>query len=76
VEEHATDYSEESTVDEVIGSFYSAAPLERLDAEQRVGFGADLHTSLRAAQPDGRFVEDVPVRTLIARLARGVPPMG
>jgi hypothetical protein len=41
-----------------------------------VGFGADLRTSLRAAQPDGRFVEDVPVRTLIARPARGVPPMG
>jgi hypothetical protein len=67
VEEHAIDYAEEFTVDEVIGSFYSAAPLERLNAEQRAGFDADLRSALLAAQPDGRFLEAVPVRTLVAR---------
>jgi trans-aconitate methyltransferase len=67
VEEHAIDYTEKFTVDEVIGSFYSAAPLERLNAEQRAGFDADLRSALKAAQPDGRFIEEVPVRTLIAR---------
>jgi len=60
VDEHAIDYTEEFTVDEVIGSFYSAAPLERLNPEQRAGFDADLRSALLAAQPDGRFVEEVP----------------
>jgi SAM-dependent methyltransferase len=69
VEEHAIDYSEEFTVDEVIGSFYSATPLERLDGTQRADFDADLRAALLAAQPDGRFVEEVPVRTLIGRRA-------
>jgi trans-aconitate methyltransferase len=72
VEEHAIDYTEEFTVDEVIGSFYSAAPLERLNPDQRAGFDADLRSALLAAQPDGRFVEDVPVRTLVAHRTQQV----
>jgi ubiquinone/menaquinone biosynthesis C-methylase UbiE len=66
VKEHAIDYSEELTMDEVIGSFYSATPLDRLDDEQRVGFDAALRAAQAAAQPDGRFVEEVPVHMLIA----------
>jgi trans-aconitate methyltransferase len=71
VEEHTIDYSEEFTVDEVIGSFYSTVPLDRLDGAQRAGFDADLRAALLAAQPDCRFVEEVPVRTLIGRRAGG-----
>ena len=70
VEEHAIDYSEEFTIDEVIGSFYSATPLERLDGTQRADFDADLRAALLAAQPDDRFVAQVTVRTLIDRRAR------
>jgi SAM-dependent methyltransferase len=70
VAEHAIDYSEEFTIDEVIGSFHSATPLERLDGTQRADFDADLRAALVAAQPGGRFVEQVPVRTLIGRRAR------
>jgi trans-aconitate methyltransferase len=67
VDEHAIDYAEEFTVDEVIGSFYSAAPLDRLNAGQCAEFDTDLRSALLTAQPDGRFVEEVPVRTLVAR---------
>ena len=70
VDEHAIDYSEEFTIDEVIGSFYSATPLERLDGTQRADFDADLRAALLAAQPDDRFVAQVTVRTLIDRRAR------
>jgi trans-aconitate methyltransferase len=60
-------YGEAFTTTEVIGSFYSAAPLEKLSAAQRPEFDRDLRTALEAAQPDGRFVEHVDVRVLLAR---------
>lgn len=72
VDELRFPYDEEFTTSEVIGSFYSAAPLERLSAAQRPEFDQDLRTALETAQPDGRFVEHVDVRVLLARV--GTPP--
>jgi SAM-dependent methyltransferase len=67
VEELEFPYDEEFAISEVVGSFYSAAPLERLSSTQRPEFDHDLRTALEAAQPDGRFVEHVDVQVLAAK---------
>ncbi|MFI6030486.1 class I SAM-dependent methyltransferase [Amycolatopsis magusensis] len=71
VGEQRFDYREEAGIDEFIGSFYSAAPRDRLAAEQWELFDHDLRQALTAAQPDGRFSEAVPVRILIGRKPKG-----
>jgi SAM-dependent methyltransferase len=65
--EHRLDYLDRLTLDDVAGSFLSAAPLERLGPGGLAEFDAELRDALLAAQPDGRFVEEVAVRVLIGR---------
>ena len=64
VREHRLDHTERLTLDEVVGSFYSTGPLEKLDAAGRQGFDADLRAALNRAEPGGIFTEKVPVRVL------------
>ncbi|MBN6037346.1 class I SAM-dependent methyltransferase [Amycolatopsis sp. 195334CR] len=71
VGEHRADYREVFGIDEFIGSFYSAAPRDRLAPEQWELFDEDLRQALSAAQPDGRFTEEVPVRILTSRKPKG-----
>ncbi|AXB47696.1 class I SAM-dependent methyltransferase [Amycolatopsis albispora] len=71
VGEHRADYREVFGIDEFIGSFYSAAPRDRLAPEQWDSFDQDLRQALAAAQPDGRFTEAVPVRILTGRKPKG-----
>ncbi|GHE94713.1 methyltransferase [Amycolatopsis deserti] len=64
VREHRLDHTERLSLDEVVGAFYSARALEKLDAAGRRGFDADLRAELLAAEPGGVFREEVPVRVL------------
>jgi hypothetical protein len=57
-------YPEHLTLDEVVGSFHSAAPLHRLGNEEFRAYDAELRRALLAAQPDGLFSEEVAVRVL------------
>ncbi|WP_431924245.1 class I SAM-dependent methyltransferase [Amycolatopsis tucumanensis] len=66
VREHRLDHTERLGLDEVVGAFYSAGALEKLDAAGRRGFDADLRAALREAEPGGVFTEEVPVRVLCA----------
>ncbi|HET6502821.1 MAG TPA: class I SAM-dependent methyltransferase [Amycolatopsis sp.] len=67
VREHRLDYLDRPTLDDVAGSFLSAAPLERLPPGELPQFDGELRDALLAAQPDGAFVEEVAVRLLIGR---------
>ncbi|UQS23345.1 methyltransferase domain-containing protein [Amycolatopsis thermalba] len=64
VREHRLDHTERLGLDEVVGAFYSAGALEKLDAAGRRAFDTDLRAALLAAEPEGVFTEEVPVRVL------------
>ncbi len=64
VHERRLDHTDRLTLDELAGSFHSAAPLERLTDFPR--YDRELREALLTAQPDGVFTENVPVRVLEA----------
>ncbi|WP_020666382.1 class I SAM-dependent methyltransferase [Amycolatopsis nigrescens] len=65
--EQLFDYTEQLDIEQVIGSFYSAAPLDRLNSDQRPSFDGEIKNALLAAEPAGLFTEFVPVRVLTGR---------
>jgi trans-aconitate methyltransferase len=66
VREHHFDYTEQLDLDEVVGSFHSAAPLERLSEGDRFDYDRELRQALLDTEPGGTFTEVVAVRVLSA----------
>jgi SAM-dependent methyltransferase len=65
VRETVIDYSDELSVDELIGGVYSAIPADRLPGqEDRPAFAERIHQSL----PSGPYLESVQVSVLVGRV--------
>lgn len=65
-EEFHLDYAEPVPLDGIVGNVYSAMSPDRLPGSaERAKFETGLRRALRAAQPDERFVEAVPVAILV-----------
>jgi SAM-dependent methyltransferase len=66
VREARIEYADELDLEQLIGSVYSAVPVDRLPPpDRRPGFAEQLREALH---PHVRYVEQVPVRLLFGRL--------